>query len=189
MPNVRLQPGTEGLVVRLEVRKTPSSAALLSAGEYVAKFGEPPGAPGTGAAGRGGADRGWRERPGGREAVPGVADVGEPVAAGAGGPEASRRWPRKVRTGPGAAGRARLIYRTHLDRGSGRHRRKGFTETDYARLLDAAYQQIHRPIVLIWDNLPTHASRAMRQLFGALSVVKWFGPTDRREFRPRRVAG
>ena len=42
---------------------------------------------------------------------------------------------------PGAAGRARLIYRTHLDRGSVRHRRKGFTETDYARLLDAAHQQ------------------------------------------------
>ena len=24
---------------------------------------------------------------------------------------------------------------------------------------------------------------------GLVSVVKWFGPTDRREFRPRRVAG
>ena len=35
---------------------------------------------------------------------------------------------------PGAAGRARLIYRTHLDRGSGKHRRKSFAETDYARL-------------------------------------------------------
>jgi hypothetical protein len=65
---------------------------------------------------------------------------------------------------PGAAAKPRLIYRTHLDRGSGKHRRKGFTETDYARLLDAAHQQLHRPIVLIWDNLPTHTSRAMRQL-------------------------
>jgi hypothetical protein len=37
---------------------------------------------------------------------------------------------------PGATGRARLIYRTHLDRVSGKHRRKGFTETDYARLLE-----------------------------------------------------
>lgn len=70
---------------------------------------------------------------------------------------------------PGAAGRARLIYRTHLDRGSGRHRRKGLTETDYARLLDAAHQQLHRHIVLIWDNLPTHTSRAMRQLIEARS--------------------
>ena len=38
---------------------------------------------------------------------------------------------------PGATGRARLIYRTYLDRGSGKHRRKGFIETDYARLLAA----------------------------------------------------
>ena len=74
-----------------------------------------------------------------------------------------------IATRPGTAGRARLIYRTHLDRGSGKHRRKGFTETDYARLLDAAHQQLHRPIVLIWDNLPTHTSRAMRQLIAARS--------------------
>jgi hypothetical protein len=70
---------------------------------------------------------------------------------------------------PGAAAKPRLIYRTHLDRGSGKHRRKGFTETDYARLLDAAHQQLHRPIILIWDNLPTHTSRAMRQLIAARS--------------------
>jgi DDE superfamily endonuclease len=70
---------------------------------------------------------------------------------------------------PGAAAKPRLIYRTHLDRGSGKHRRKGFTETDYAHLLDAAHQQLHRPIVLIWDNLPTHTSRAMRQLIAARS--------------------
>jgi putative transposase len=70
---------------------------------------------------------------------------------------------------PRAAGRARLIYRTHLDRGSGKHRRKGFDETDYARLLDAAHQQLHGHVVLIWDNLPTHThtSRAMRQLIQA----------------------
>jgi hypothetical protein len=42
------------------------------------------GPPGPGAAGGGGADRGRRERPGGRETVPGVADAGEPVVAGAG---------------------------------------------------------------------------------------------------------
>jgi DDE superfamily endonuclease len=75
---------------------------------------------------------------------------------------------------PGTAGRARLIYRTHLDRGSGKHRRKGFTETDYARLLDAAHQQLHGHIVLIWDNLPTHTSRAMRQLIAARSWLTVF---------------
>jgi hypothetical protein len=79
-----------------------------------------------------------------------------------------------IATRPGAAWRARLIYRTHLDHGSGRHRRKGFDETDYARLLDAAHQQLHGPIVLIWDNLPTHVSRAMRQLIAARSWLTVF---------------
>lgn len=41
--------------------------------------------------------------------------------------------------------RSRLIYRIHLDRGpaKGRRkgRRKGFTEKDYASLLDAVHQQ------------------------------------------------
>jgi DDE superfamily endonuclease len=72
-----------------------------------------------------------------------------------------------IATRPGAAGRARLIYRTHLDRGSGKHRRKGFTETDYARLLDGAHQQLSGAMVPVWDNLPTHTSRAMRQLITA----------------------
>ena len=70
--------------------------------------------------------------------------------------------------------RARLIYRIHLDRGHGKHRRKGFTETGYARLLDAAHQQLAGPIVLVWDNLPTHVSRAMRQLIAARSWLTVF---------------
>ncbi|MFE5050397.1 transposase [Streptomyces sp. NPDC056637] len=36
--------------------------------------------------------------------------------------------------------RLRLIYRIHLDRDPAKERRKGFTETDYAHLLDAAHQ-------------------------------------------------
>jgi putative transposase len=55
--------------------------------------------------------------------------------------------------------RSRLIYRIHLDRAPAKGRRKGFTETDYARLLDAAHQQLAGPIILIWDNLNTHVSR------------------------------
>ncbi|WSN64059.1 transposase [Streptomyces sp. NBC_01361] len=58
-----------------------------------------------------------------------------------------------------AGRRPRLIYRVHLDRGPAKSRRKGFTETDYARLLDAAYQQLGGPVVLVWDNLNTHVSR------------------------------
>jgi putative transposase len=60
---------------------------------------------------------------------------------------------------------ARLIYRTH--RGRRGDRRKGFTEADYARFLDAAHQQLSGPVVLVWDNLNTHVSRAMRELIAA----------------------
>jgi putative transposase len=61
--------------------------------------------------------------------------------------------------------RPRLIYRTHRARRA--DKRKGFTETDYARLLDAAHQQLDGPVVLVWDNLNTHVSRAMRELAAA----------------------
>jgi len=58
--------------------------------------------------------------------------------------------------------RTRLIYRTH--RGRRGDKRKGFTETGYARFLDAAHQQLDGPLVLVWDGLNTHTSRAMREL-------------------------
>ncbi len=38
--------------------------------------------------------------------------------------------------------RPRLIYRTHPGRRHRAGQRKGFTETGYARLLDAAHQQL-----------------------------------------------
>jgi putative transposase len=61
--------------------------------------------------------------------------------------------------------RPRLVYRIHRGRrGSGR---KGFTEADYAALLDAAHRQLGGPIVLVWDNLSTHMSRAMAELIAA----------------------
>jgi len=63
--------------------------------------------------------------------------------------------------------RARLIYRVHQHRGSGTGRPKGFTETGYAHLLDAAHQQLGGPLVLVWDGLNTHVSRAMRELIAA----------------------
>jgi putative transposase len=64
-----------------------------------------------------------------------------------------------------AGQRPRLIYRVHQGRRG--DKRKGFTETDYARLLDAAHQQLGGPLVLVWDNLNTHVSRAMRELIAA----------------------
>jgi putative transposase len=62
--------------------------------------------------------------------------------------------------------RSRLIYRVRTHRGR-RGERRSFAETDYAALLDAAHQQLGGPIVLIWDNLNTHISHAMRKLVGA----------------------
>ena len=66
---------------------------------------------------------------------------------------------------PGCA--PRLIYRVHRRRARSRDRRKGFTEADYARLLDAAHQQPGGPLVVVWDGLNTHVSRAMRELTAA----------------------
>jgi hypothetical protein len=65
--------------------------------------------------------------------------------------------------------RPRLIYRVHAARRRARagDKRKGFTETDYARLLDAAHQQLGGPLVVIWDNLNTHGSAAMSELIAA----------------------
>jgi putative transposase len=62
--------------------------------------------------------------------------------------------------------RPRLIYRVH--HASGRSDpRKGFTETGFAQLLDAAHQQLGGPLVLVWDNLNAHVSAAMAELITA----------------------
>jgi hypothetical protein len=70
--------------------------------------------------------------------------------------------------------RARLIYRVHAGGRHGKDQRKGFTETDYARFLDAAHQQLNGPVVLVWDNLNSHVSRAMRELVAARSWLRVF---------------
>ena len=63
--------------------------------------------------------------------------------------------------------RPRLIFRVHRSRARGKDRRKGFTEADYAPLLDAAHQQLGGPLVVVWDNLNTHLSAAMTELIAA----------------------
>jgi hypothetical protein len=63
--------------------------------------------------------------------------------------------------------RPRLIYRVHRIRSGASGQRKGFTEADYARLLDAAHQQLGGPLVVVWDNLNTHVSAAMKELITA----------------------
>jgi hypothetical protein len=82
--------------------------------------------------------------------------------------------------GPGC--RPRLIYRTHCARRG--DKRKGFTETDYARFLDAAHQQLGGPVVLVRDGLNTHTSHAMRELITARS---WL--TVHRDGPPRPLSG
>jgi putative transposase len=63
--------------------------------------------------------------------------------------------------------RPRLIYRAHRGGAPRKVQRKGFTETDYAQLLDAAHQQLGGPMVVVWDNLNTHVSAAMTELIAA----------------------
>jgi transposase len=63
--------------------------------------------------------------------------------------------------------RPRLIYRVRKDRRRRADQRKGFTEADYARLLDQAHQQLTGPVVVVWDNLNTHGSAAMAELVAA----------------------
>ncbi|HEY5356085.1 MAG TPA: hypothetical protein VIJ82_00040 [Streptosporangiaceae bacterium] len=61
--------------------------------------------------------------------------------------ERARRF-RAVRPGH----RLRLTCRVHASRGSRGDRRKGFTETDYARPPGAAHQQLGGPLVVVGDN-------------------------------------
>lgn len=77
-----------------------------------------------------------------------------------------------VATKPGRL--PRLFSRMRLYRG-GTADKKGFTERDYAALLDAAHRRLGGPLVLVWDNLNTHISAAMRELIAArpwLTVVQ-----------------
>jgi hypothetical protein len=59
--------------------------------------------------------------------------------------------------------RSRLLYRIKVHRNR-KGERRSFAETDYMDLLDAAHQYLKAPIVVIWDNLNTHLSTAMREL-------------------------
>jgi putative transposase len=74
---------------------------------------------------------------------------------------------------PGSRGR--LFYRIRVHRGR-KGERRSMSEADYAELITAAHQQMHAPVILIWDNLNTHVSAVMRALTSArrdwLTVIR-----------------
>jgi len=81
--------------------------------------------------------------------------------------------------------RPRLIYRVRKDRRRRTDQRKGFTEADYARLLDQAHQQLTGPVVVVWDNLNTHTSAAMDELVAARDWLTVFRlPSYAHELNP-----
>jgi DDE superfamily endonuclease len=65
---------------------------------------------------------------------------------------------------PGA--RSRFFYRARTHRGRTGERRS-MSEADYAGLVTAAHNQLHAPMILVWDNLNTHISAAMRTFIDA----------------------
>jgi DDE superfamily endonuclease len=62
--------------------------------------------------------------------------------------------------------RGHVFYRLIVHRGR-KGERRSFSEADYAAAVTAAYQQLHAPIILIWDNLNTHLSARMRTFIDA----------------------
>lgn len=71
--------------------------------------------------------------------------------------------------------RGRLIYRLLIHSGR-KGAPKSFGESDFAALLDAAHQQLGGPIVLVWDGLPAHKSKAMRTLIAARPWLQVYQP-------------
>jgi len=67
----------------------------------------------------------------------------------------------------------RLIYRTIVHHGR-KGEPKGFTEADYAALLDAAHQQLGGSIVVVWDNLNAHVSARMRRYIAGRAWLRVF---------------
>jgi hypothetical protein len=55
----------------------------------------------------------------------------------------------------------RFFFRLRLHRGR-KGERRSMSEKDYAQLVTAAHRTLGAPVILIWDNLNTHRSKAMR---------------------------
>ena len=57
--------------------------------------------------------------------------------------------------------RSRLFYRARVHRGR-KGERRSMSEADYAALVTAAHQQLHAPVVLIWEYVPRNIFPVMR---------------------------
>ena len=84
---------------------------------------------------------------------------------------------------PGA--RSRFFYRIRVHTGR-KGERRSMSEADYASLITAAHNQLHAPLILVWDNLNTHRSATMRAFVQAhrdwLTVARL--PADAPELNP-----
>jgi hypothetical protein len=56
---------------------------------------------------------------------------------------------------PGA--RSRFFYRIRVHTGR-KGERRSMSEADYAQLVTAVHNQVHAPLILVWDNLNTRIS-------------------------------
>ena len=74
---------------------------------------------------------------------------------------------------PGSPGRFFYRLRVHRRR---KGERRSMSEADYAELITAAHRTLNAPVILIWDNLNTHTSKAMRAFTSAhpdwLTVIR-----------------
>ncbi|WP_081974058.1 transposase [Kitasatospora phosalacinea] len=59
--------------------------------------------------------------------------------------------------------RTRLCHRL-VAHPAGKGQRRSMGERDFIALVDGVHQLVKAPIVLVWDRLNTHVSRAMREL-------------------------
>ncbi|GAA2815934.1 hypothetical protein GCM10010505_46770 [Kitasatospora aburaviensis] len=62
--------------------------------------------------------------------------------------------------------RTRLSHRIRLHTGR-KGERRSLSERDYIGLIDGIHHLVKAPIVLVWDRLNTHVSRAMHELVAA----------------------
>jgi putative transposase len=60
------------------------------------------------------------------------------------------------------------FYRMRIHRGR-KGERRSMSEADYAGLITAGHHQLQAPLIVVWDNLNTHASAVMHEFTGGAS--------------------